>query len=174
METVTCGRWKEAVTERFRKRYYRSFASVRRDLGLFLRERGKIKALRDGALIDRDFQERLMLAVTEVNGCRYCAYAHSKMALTAGLTTSDIAALATGDVSGAPEEQIPALLYAQHWAECDARPDPAARQSIVDRYGVEKTEAIELTLGMIRVGNLWGNTGDYLLYRLSRGRWGGG
>lgn len=164
---------KETVTEQFRKRYYRSFADVRRDLGPLLRQRGRIRALRDGVVISRDFQERLMLAVTEVNGCRYCAFAHSKMALAAGLTASDIAALATGDVSGAPDEEIPALLYAQHWAECDARPDPAVRQSIVDRYGQEKTEAIELALRMIRMGNLSGNTGDYLLHRLSGGRWGG-
>ena len=31
-----------------------------------------------------DFIERIMLAVTEVNGCAICSYAHTKMALEAG------------------------------------------------------------------------------------------
>jgi len=160
--------------EQFRKRYYDRFADLRRDLGFLMRERRKIRALRDGEVIDRAFQERLMLAVTEVNGCRYCAYAHAKMALSAGLTKSDIEAMAVGDLSGVPQEQVPALLYAQHWAESDAQPDPEVRQTVVDTYGQTQTEAIELSLRMIRLGNLLGNTGDYLLYRLSWGRWGGG
>ncbi len=160
--------------KQFRKRYYRRFADLRRDLGVLARERRKISALRDGKVIDRAFQERLMLAVTEVNGCRYCAYAHAKMALTAGLTKSDIDAMAVGDLSGVPQEQVPALLYAQHWAEYDAQPDPEVRQNIIDLYGQAKTEAIELSLRMIRLGNLLGNTSDYLLHRLSWGRWGGG
>ena len=33
-------------------------------------------------------------------------------------------------------------------------------------------ELINLVLRMIRVGNLWGNTWDLLLYRISFGRWG--
>ncbi len=94
--------------ERFHKRHYRGFAGLRHDVGLLMRERRNMRALRDAGAIDRAFQERLMLTVTEANGCRYCAYAHAKMALTAGLTREDIAALAAGDLSGAPQEQVPA------------------------------------------------------------------
>jgi len=158
----------------FRKRYYRRCADLRRDLGSLRRERKEIKAIREGTVIDRAFQERLMLAVTEVNGCRYCAYAHARMALSAGLDQADIDALSKGSFEGAPPEEVPALLYAQHWAETDAQPDPEARQRVVDTYGQSKTEAIELTLRMIRLGNLLGNTSDYVLHRLSFGRWGGG
>ena len=113
-----------------------------------------------------------MLAVTEVNGCRYCAYAHARMALSAGVTRADVNALAGGDLRGSPPEQIPALLYAQHWAETGATPDPEARQRVLGIYGQTKTEAIELSMRMIRVGNLTGSTWDYLLYRVSCGRWG--
>jgi len=158
----------------FRKRYYRRFADVRRDLTAVTRERRRMRMLRSGETIDRAFQERLMLAVTEVNGCRYCAYAHAKMALAAGLTQADVAALAGGSLEGSPPEQVPALLYAQHWAETDAKPDPEVRQRVVETYGQVKTEAIELSLRMIRVGNLLGNTSDYLLHKVSFGRWGNG
>ena len=65
-----------------------------------------------------------MLAVTEVNGCRYCAYAHARIALAAGVTRADVDALAEETSRVSPPEQIPALLYAQHWAETGATPDP--------------------------------------------------
>ena len=158
----------------FRKRHYQRFGDFRRDVGVLLHGRREIKALSGGEPIDKAFQERLMLAVTEVNGCRYCAYAHARMALSAGLTQADVDALAGGSLDGAPPEQLPALLYAQHWAETDAEPEPDIRQRVLDTYGPEKARAIEQSLRMIRVGNLLGNTADHLLYRASWGRWGGG
>lgn len=158
----------------FQKRYYHRWSDLGRDMGVLWRERGRIKVLRAGAVIDRLFQERLMLAVTEVNGCRYCAYAHARMALSAGLAQTDVDALREGSLEGAPPEEVAALLYAQHWAESDADPDSDARGRVVEIYGQAKTEAIELTLRMIHMGNLLGNTSDYLLYRLTFGHWGGG
>ncbi len=125
--------------QNFRRRYYRRLSDFRRDLGVLIQERRQIKTLRSGALIDRAFQERLMLAVTEVNGCRYCAYAHAKMALSAGLTQADVDALAGGSLERSPPEQVPALLYAQHWAETDTKPDPVVRQRIIEPYGLKKT-----------------------------------
>ncbi|MFW6136286.1 MAG: hypothetical protein ACOC7N_05650 [Chloroflexota bacterium] len=73
---------------------------------------------------------------------------------------------------GSPADEVPALLYAQHWAEADGQPDPEVRQRVHQRYGEEQLESIEIVLRMIRMGNLLGNTVDYLLYRVSFGRWG--
>jgi AhpD family alkylhydroperoxidase len=159
-------------TWKYQRRFYHRPSELVHDLRALLRERARIKSLKRGAMIDRAFQERLMLTVTEVNGCRYCAYAHARVALAAGVTQADVDALAGGDLDCSPPEQVPALLYAQHWAETDARPDPEARQRVVETYGQAKTEAIELSMRMIRVGNLAGNTWDYLMYRVSLGRWG--
>jgi AhpD family alkylhydroperoxidase len=136
------------------------------------RDRRKVRAVTKGEALDPAWRERLMLAVTEVNGCRYCWHAHARLALTAGLSEADVQELAAGGLVGTPPEQVPALLYAQHWAEADARPDPGARRRILATYGPEQTEAIETALRVIRVGNLAGNTWDCLLYRVSFGRWG--
>lgn len=157
----------------FRKRHYHNVSDLRHDLATLARERRRIKSSQGGAMIEKAFQERLMLAVTEVNGCRYCAYAHARIALSAGLSRSDVEALAAGDLEGSPPEQIPALLYARHWAETDGRPDLEARRRVLEIYGQDMTEAIELSMRVIRVANLAGNTWDYVLYRLSFGRWGG-
>jgi AhpD family alkylhydroperoxidase len=159
--------------ESFPKRRYRRLADLRRDVGALWRERRRLRAPTRDAAIDAKFRERLMLAVTEVNGCRYCSYAHARAALRAGLSEGEVAALARGDLDGPPDEAV-ALLYARHWAESDAEPDAEARQRLLETYGEAKTRSIELTLRMIRVGNLLGNTVDHLLYRVSAGRYGGG
>lgn len=113
-----------------------------------------------------------MLAVTEVNGCRYCQYAHAKMAIDAGLSPSEIEDLSSGALHNCPTDEVPALLYAQHWAESDGSPDPDTRQEIISTYGEQKVDAMELAMRMIRMGNLMGNTWDYFLYKISFGRWG--
>ena len=112
-----------------------------------------------------------MLAVTAVNGCRYCSYYHTKQALKSGITAKEINSLLAGDVANCPQDEAVAVAYAQHWAESNARPDPEAVQKLQEIYGSEKAGAIDLMLRMIRLGNLLGNTWDYLLYRISFGKW---
>ena len=112
------------------------------------------------------------MAVTTVNGCRYCSYFHAKQALKSGLPQEEISQMLSGDVDSCPEEEAVAVIYAQHWAESNTHPDPEAIQKLQETYGFEKVEAIHLVLRMIRLGNLLGNSWDYLLYRISRGKWG--
>lgn len=113
-----------------------------------------------------------MLTVTEVNGCRYCQYAHAKMALSAGLSATEIDSLSSGAFHHCPSEEVPALLYAQHWAEENGSPNTAMREKMHSIYGEEKTRDMELVMRMIRMGNLMGNTWDFLLYKLSFGKLG--
>lgn len=138
-----------------------------------MRGQRRLRTLKGRELVDAAFRERLMLTVTEVNGCRYCAYAHARFALSAGLTHEHIAALIAGEMQGVPEEQVAAVLYAQHWAETDGRPDQEVRRRVVETYGSDKTEAMEIYMRMMRVGNLVGNSWDHLLSKVSFGHWGG-
>jgi len=156
----------------FKRRTYRGIRDFLGDFRYPLQNRDKLKRAMGGDLVSLAFRERLMLAVTAVNDCRYCSYYHAKEALRANLSEAEIRHMQDGIVDLAPAEELPALLYAQHWAESDGRPDPDARQKLVDAYGAEKAEAIEVVLRMIRTGNLLGNTADYILYRLSFGRLG--
>ena len=112
-----------------------------------------------------------MLAVTAVDGCRYCSYFHAKQALKSGVTQEEIGQLLSGDVDGCPEEESLAVIYAQYWAESNAHPSFEAVLRLQETYGAEKAEAIHLMLRMIRLGNLTGNSLDYLLYRVSFGKW---
>lgn len=158
------------MKKQFSKRLYPNLKEFLSDLGFILKRSSRMKSLMSGEVVDARFRERLMMAVTEVNGCRYCAYYHSRQALAAGISSEELAEIGAFSFESSPEAQRPALLYALHWAESDARPDPAAWDCMVEAYTPEELDLIELSLRIIRVGNLMGNLGDYLLYLFSFGR----
>jgi AhpD family alkylhydroperoxidase len=158
---------------KFNKRTYKNLKELFRDLLFPIANRKLLKKVMNKGSISPAFRERLMLAVTAVDGCRYCSYFHTRQALKSGVTPIEISQLLSGDVDNCPEDEAVAVIYAQHWAESDAHPDPEAVRRLQQAYGVEKAEAVHLMLRMIRLGNLLGNSWDYLLYRISFGKWRG-
>ena len=127
-----------------------------------------------GELVSKAFRERLMVTVTEVNGCRYCLYYHSSEALKAGVSQAELEEFMAGAIpENTPPEEYQALAYAQHWAENDTQAKPEFTEKLRETYGEDKVDAIHLILRMIRVGNLMGNTWDYILHMVSFGQWGG-
>ena len=155
---------------KFKKRTYNNLKDCFGDLWFPLRNRKRLREITRKKLISPAFRERLMLAVTTVNGCRYCSYFHTKQALKSGVSQEEVSQLLSGDIANIPEDEAVAVIYAQHWAESDAHPDPEALKKVQQTYGIEKTEAIHLMLRMIRMGNLLGNSWDYFLYRISFGK----
>lgn len=114
------------------------------------------KAKKQG-LISYPFQERLMLAVTEVNGCALCSYAHTKMALEAGLSSQEINNLLTGsNQEDTPEDELNAILFASYYAECRSKVDKTIWNKIVNEYGIEKALGILASIRIITVGNVYG------------------
>jgi len=152
----------------FRKRTWVSFDEFTGDLSTIFQNRQQIHMTMKN--LERGLMRRLMLVVTHVNGCRYCANYHAKSALMDGMSAEEVNDLLDGVVEHAPEGELPALLYAQHWAEKGGRSDPAARSKLVELYGEDITRAIEGALQMIQFGNYAGNAWDYLLFKISGGR----
>jgi AhpD family alkylhydroperoxidase len=157
----------------FKRRIYRSLGEVLTDLRAAISQREALRSAMRSDGLDSAFRERLMLVVTGVNGCRYCSYVHAREALAKGISRDEIRSLGKRIFEGSPPEEVPALLYAQHWADTDGNPEPAMREGVRQRYGSDLLDRIEAVLRMIRMGNLMGNTMDYVLYRVSFGRWGG-
>jgi AhpD family alkylhydroperoxidase len=106
--------------------------------------------------LDRRLRERIMLAVSVVNGCRYCAWSHARAALLAGLPREEIRGLLDARLAAAPEADWPMLLYAQHWAERRGCPDPAARAALIERGGAALVDAVDDVLVAISFGNRLG------------------
>ncbi|HIP70733.1 MAG TPA: carboxymuconolactone decarboxylase family protein, partial [Anaerolineae bacterium] len=64
--------------DKFRRRHYRSLRQMWRDLRWPMQHRQLVRKAMRGELVSFPFRERLMMAVTAVNQCRYCTYYHVK------------------------------------------------------------------------------------------------
>ena len=157
----------------FTRRRYESLGQFFRDVGALWRIRGELRGILRGKLISDAFRERLILAVTAVNKCRYCAFFHTRAALAAGVPKEEMAGLFSGEFADAPEEEQVALLYAQHWAETRGCPDPETVTRLNETYPPETVCAINGTLLFINLNNLFGNTVDWILHTLTFGLLGG-
>jgi AhpD family alkylhydroperoxidase len=117
-------------------------------------------------LIDKPFVERIMLAVTEVNGCPICSYAHTRIALNEGMTNDEIHSMLSGEFSTIPQDQVKAVLFAQHYADAKAHVDPKAYAALEDAYGQIKARIILSAVQMIYAANLYGIPYSALISRM--------
>lgn len=144
-----------------------------KDLRGLLKLRKELRGILKGKTISDAFRERLILAVTAVNKCRYCAFVHTRAALAAGVPKAEMDGLFSGEFADAPEEERVALLYAHHWAETKGNPDAETVERLNEAYPPETANAINATLLFINFNNLFGNTVDWLLHTLTFGMLGG-
>ncbi len=107
-------------------------------------------------LVDTNFVERLQLAVTEVNGCAACSYAHTYMALKKGMSNEEITSFLRGDGIFLKKEEAKAIVFAQHFADSRGFPKKDAFESIIDEYGKEKAEIILSACRIMIAGNIYG------------------
>lgn len=143
-------------------------AQAYRALYRALRTTGAFRKAKQSGSLSLQLQERLMLAVTEVNGCALCSYGHSRMALEAGLSGQEIEDMLGGQTDGAPKEELPAILFAQHYADTRGKPTAAAWAQLVSQYGEPQAAGMLGAIRMITVGNTWGIPAGSLLARLTK------
>lgn len=115
-----------------------------------------MKKSREGHLLTEDFIERIMLVVTEVNGCELCTYAHTKAALEQGMSDEEIQQILSGDINGITKEESVAIFFAQHYADTKGNPSKESWQRVVDEYGESKALGILGAIRMIMIGNIAG------------------
>lgn len=118
------------------------------------------------AKLGEQFQNRILLAVTQVNGCRYCSYLHTKHALESGMSEEEIKSLLAGEVANINDNESVALIFAQHYAEMQGKPDKESVQRLFDTYGDEKSNAIISIIQGIMAGNIHGISVDLLQGRV--------
>jgi AhpD family alkylhydroperoxidase len=121
-----------------------------------LRLPGLLASYTRPSVLDPRTRERLILAVTEVNGCRYCAWIHGNWADFLGDGISRLDA----------EEAV--LTYARACADAGKPLDPAPLRE--RGLPAASIEAVRATVAQIEVSNLVGNTVDGLIARLTRKR----
>jgi hypothetical protein len=83
------------------------------------------------------------------------------------MSPDDVRLMLSGTVpDSTPDEELPALGYATHFAETGGRPDTRMRADLHARYGTATATDVEIVIREIMIGNLTGNTFDVCLARL--------
>ena len=131
-----------------------------------LRTNKYLKKAKKSGELGQEFVERIMLAVTEVNGCELCSYAHTKWALEAGLSDDEIRQILSGVSANIPAEELPAILFAQHYADAKGKPDKEAWARVVEVYGQTKALGILGAVREIMIGNIYGAAASAFRSRL--------
>jgi AhpD family alkylhydroperoxidase len=106
--------------------------------------------------ISQQFIERMQLAVTEVNGCAACSYAHTTMALREGMSNDEISSFLSGGVDYIKLEEAKAIIFAQHFADSRGYPEKEAYEAIIKEYGQDKSRIILSAVQMMITGNMFG------------------
>lgn len=115
----------------------------------------------------KQLKERIMLAVTNVNGCALCSFVHTKIALKSGLSASEIKSLLGGEKDQVSDEDLIAILFAEHFAYSKENPDRDIIEKLVDTYGELRANLILASAVMISLTNAIGITMDLLKKRLT-------
>ncbi len=115
------------------------------------------------------FIERIMLAVTQVNCCAICSYAHTKKALESGMSNKEIQNMLSGIIDDVPTDEVTAVMFAQHYADTRGNPTLESWQRIVEIYGISKAKGILGSIRTIMIGNVYGIAWSSFFNRL-RGR----
>lgn len=116
--------------------------------------------------ISYEFSERIMLAVTEVNGCEVCSYVHTKIALENGMSKEEVHSILSGSSKTIPEEELTAVLFAQHYADSRGYPSVTTWNRVVDEFGEIKALGILGVVRMMMVANIYGIAMSSLRRRL--------
>ena len=156
---------KSQTKKYFSKRSY-SLSKMIRDFATLTRKMPSVMDTMKSKRISEKFVEKIMLAVTSVNDCRYCSYFHTQNALNSGFTSDEIKEIMSSDFSSCNDSEPVALAFAQHYAESCGKPDETAVKRLISYYGIKKSRDIVTYIQMITIGNLGGNTLDAFESRL--------
>lgn len=110
-------------------------------------------------------REKIMLAVTAVNDCRYCAWAHTRLALSQGMSIEEINQILhhSANLRAESAADAAAILFAQHFADTRGKIDPAARETLRGHFSNRQVREILAYIHAIYLGNLVGNTFEYAM-----------
>ncbi len=121
-----------------------------------------IKQAKKAKVINKAFVERIMLGVTEVNGCTLCSYQHTGVALKAGLSREEIRALLDGELQSVNENEIIGVLFGKHVADQRGLFDKEAYDRMVKEYGEERALGVLGAVRIIMFTNIIGIMGGIL------------
>lgn len=112
-------------------------------------------------------REKVMLAVTSVNDCRYCEWVHTGLALQNGVDPAELQHFLDRATFGELQErEAVAVLFGKHFADTRRRPTGEAEAALAQRWNATERAEIMAYIHAIYFANLSGNSTDAWLARL--------
>jgi AhpD family alkylhydroperoxidase len=113
-------------------------------------------------------REKVMLAVTAVNDCRYCSWVHTGLALENGVDIDALQQILDTQTFGTVNtREGVAILYAKHFADTLRHPGAEAERALAQAWKTPAERAeIMAYIHAIYFANLSGNSTDAWLARL--------
>ena len=111
-------------------------------------------------------REKVMLGVTAINDCRYCAWGHAHWAVSQGVSLDDVNQILSSQLdslkANSPAEAA-AILFGQHYAEQLGEIDPESVKNLRNYFTQSQVREIVAYVYFITFTNLSGNTVDAVL-----------
>lgn len=141
-----------------RRRFLSAGEAVRELCGVVAHTVPLVRAYRGG--LPGDVRERVMVAVSQVNGCADCARLHRRWASRSGVSAAELDAIGTGEVAHLDSRSRAAVVYAVERAERRFRGPPAAEVAAAARehLSARQLEQVEAITRAMSLANLSLNT----------------
>ena len=120
--------------------------------------------------IEAGFREELMLAVSKLNDCKYCAWGHHEWAHAAGVPEEELDHIEHGDLEGIERAKRVAIAYVVSLVLSDFKDVPdELEEEMQANYTENEIKEVELVAKIMDLANRGANTWDAMLSRV-RGR----
>lgn len=106
--------------------------------------------------ISKKFRSTIMMAVTNVNGCKACSYYHTSELIKAGATEEELASIIDATYDKVDKDETLAVLFAEHYADTTGAYEQETFDKVKDYYGSDKAHGILATIKFIMFGNIFG------------------
>ena len=148
-------------------RVYRVSKLVR-DLGSVIFRAPSLLSIWLGRRLSPALREQVVVAVAQANACRMCEHAHTRMALEAGVTDAELAALENMDENALDRRTWLALAHARERVAADFAPvvEGAHRADLERALGRQAVSDVEDVARVMTVANRIANTLNALPDRL--------
>jgi len=114
-------------------------------------------------------REKVMLGVTAINDCRFCAWGHSHWAASQGVSLEEVNQILSNQadsLKATDPAEAAAILFGQHYAEHLDEIDPESVKNLHNYFSPAQVREIVGYVYFITFTNLSGNTVDALLDRV--------
>jgi AhpD family alkylhydroperoxidase len=116
----------------------------------------------------RALREKVMLAVSSVNDCRYCSWVHTELALANGVDLAGLQEVLDHETFGeVASGEATAILFGQHFAATARQPTAEARAALAREFTIYQRAEIMAYIHGIYFLNLSGNSYDAWLARFA-------